>query len=61
MTQVEYDECYEQLISNCAAEAKRLTSSSISLEELAIKAILSGNHMIEAVANEAIRIAVRSK
>ena len=60
MTQVEYDECYEQLISNCVDEAKRLTSSS-NLEELAIKAILSGNHMIEAVANEAIRIAVGSK
>ena len=61
MTQAEHDECYAQLISNCVDEAKRLAGSNMCLEGLAIKAALSGNYVMEAIANEAIRIAARSR
>ena len=61
MTTTEYDECYAQLISNYVDEAKRLAGSNMCLEGLAIKAALSGNHDMEVVANEAMRIAARSR
>ena len=61
MTQSEHDECYAQLISNYVDEAKRLAGSGMCLEGIAIKAALSGNYDMEAVANEAIRIAARSR
>ena len=61
MTKTEYDECYAQLISNYVDEAKRLAGSGMCLEGIAIKAALSGNHDMEVVANEAIRIAARSR
>ena len=61
MTKTEYDECYAQLISNYVDEAKRLAGSNMCLEGLAIKAALSGNHDMEVVANEAMRIAARSR
>ena len=61
MTKTEHDECYAQLISNCVDEAKRLAGSNMCLEGLAIKAALSGNYYMEAVANEAMRIAARSR
>ena len=61
MTKTEYDECYAQLISNYVDEAKRLAGSNMCLEGLAIKAALSGNHDMEVVANEAMRIVARSR
>ena len=61
MTKAEYDECYAQLISNYVDEAKRLASSGMCLEGIAMKAVLSGNYDMEAVANEAMRIAARSR
>ena len=61
MTKAEYDECYAQLISNYVDEAKRLAGSGMCLEGIAIKATLSGNYDMEAVANEAMRIVARSR
>lgn len=61
MTKTEYDECYAQLISNYVDEAKRLAGSGMCLEGIAIKAALSGNYDMEVVANEAMRIAARSR
>ena len=61
MTRAEYDECYAQLISNYVDEAKRLAGSGMCLEGIAIKAALSGNYDMEAVANEAMRITARAR
>ena len=61
MTKAQYDECYEQLVSNYVDEAKRLAGSGMCLEGIVIKAALSGNYDMEAVANEAMRIVARSR